>query len=148
MRVFRIASVSLVVLALGLLLLRYGGSFKWSMPWSSQAQGLAGVSGPGEVGPVVRLDPFVVADSEDERGRLSTVTFELEVIDAQGRDAVKARTSEIRSEILRLLADLQLSSIEDASDYEALKTQVKNRIQPLVSSHPIRRVLITKLLSQ
>jgi flagellar basal body-associated protein FliL len=148
MRVFRIASVSLVVLALGLLLLRYGGSFKWSIPWSLQAQGLAGVPGPGEVGPVVRLDPFVVADSEDERGRLSTVTFELEVNDAQGRDAVKDRTSEIRSEILRLLADLPLSSIEDASDYEALKTQVKNRIQPLVSSHPIRRVLITEFLSQ
>jgi flagellar basal body-associated protein FliL len=148
MRVFRIAGVSLVVLGLGLLLFRYGGSFKWSNPWSLQAQGQERVPGPGEVGPVVQLDPFVVADSGDEQGRLNTVTFELEVNDEQGRDAVKARTSEIRSEILALLADLQLSTIEDASDYEALKAQVQKRIQPLVSSHPIRRVLITEFLSQ
>jgi len=148
MRIFRIASVSLVVLVLGLLLLRYGGNFKWSMPWSLQAQGLGGAPGPSEVGPIVQLDPFVVTDSEDERGRLNTVTFELEVNDEQGRNAVKARASEIRSEILALLADLQLSTIEDASDYESLKAQVQKRIQPIVSGHPIRRVLITEFLSQ
>ena len=148
MRVFRIVGVSLVVLASGLLLFRHGGSFKWSLPWSSQAQGLAGVPGPGDVGPVVRLDPFLVTDLADERGRLNTVTFELEVNDERARDDVKSRISEIRSEILALLADLELSTIEDAADYEALKAQVKKRIQPLVPNHPIRRVLITEFLSQ
>jgi len=76
------------------------------------------------------------------------VTFELEVNDDQGRDALKSRTSEIRSEILKLLADVQLSTIEDADGYQALKAQVQNRIQPLVPNHTIRRVLITEFLSQ
>jgi flagellar basal body-associated protein FliL len=118
------------------------------MPWSSQAQGLAGKPGPGDVGPVVRLDPFLFTEWEDNRERLNTVTFELEVNGDQGRDALKSRTSEIRSEILKLLADVQLSTIEDADGYQALKAQVQNRIQPLVPNHTIRRVLITEFLSQ
>jgi flagellar basal body-associated protein FliL len=79
---------------------------------------------------------------------MNTVTFELEVSDDQGRDALKSRTSEVRSEILKLLADVQLSTIEDANGYEALKTLVQKRVQALMPSHPIRRVLITELLSQ
>jgi len=55
---------------------------------------------------------------------------------------------EIRSQVLALLADLKLSTIEDSADYEALKTQVQKRIQPLLPDHPIRRVLITEFLSQ
>ena len=100
------------------------------------------------MGPVVRLDPFLFTEWDDDRERLNTVTFELEVNDDQGRDALKSRTSEIRSEILKLLADVQLSTIEDVEGYEALKAQVQQRIQPLVPSHPIRRVLITEFLSQ
>ena len=148
MRVFRIVSISLIVLTVGLLVLRYGGGFEWSLPWFSQAQGLAGKAGPGDVGPVVRLEPFLFTEWEENRERLNTVTFELEVNDEQGRDAVKSRTSEIRSEILKLLADVQLSTIEDAEGYAELKAQVQKRIQPLVPSHPIRRVLITEFLSQ
>lgn len=148
MRAFRIVSVSLIALTIGLLLFLYSGNFKWSMPWSSLAQGRAGNPGPGEVGPVLRLDPFVSTEWEDNRERLNTVTFELEVNDDQGRDALKSRTSEIRSEVLKLLADVQLSTIGDAEGYERLKTQVQNRIQLLVPSHPIRRVLITEFLTQ
>jgi flagellar basal body-associated protein FliL len=148
MRVFGIVSVSLLVLTVWFLLFRYGENFKWSMPWFSQAQGLARKPGPGDVGPVVRLDPFLFTEWEDNRERLNTVTFELEVNDDQGRDALKSRTSEIRSEILKLLADVQLSTIEDADGYQALKAQVQKRVQPLVPSHPIRRVLITEFLSQ
>ena len=102
----------------------------------------------GDVGPVVRLEPFLSTEWEENRERLNTVTFELEVNDEQGRDAVKSRTSEIRSEILKLLANVQLSTIEDAEGYAELKAQVQKRIQPLVPSHPIRRVLITEFLSQ
>ena len=100
------------------------------------------------MGPVLRLDPFLFTEWEDNRERLNTVTFELEVSDDQGRDALKSRTSEIRSEILKLLADIPPSTIGDAESYEALKTQVQKRIQPLVPSHPIRRVLITEFLSE
>ena len=62
----------------------------------------------GDVGPVVRLEPFLSTEWEENRERLNTVTFELEVNDEQGRDAVKSRTSEIRSEILKLLANVWL----------------------------------------
>jgi flagellar basal body-associated protein FliL len=95
----------------------------------------------------VRLDPFLVTEWEDERERHLTVTFELEVEDNQGRDDVIAHTSKIRSEVLALLADIQLYAIGDTAEYEALKKQVQNRIQPIVPNHRIRRVLITELLS-
>jgi flagellar basal body-associated protein FliL len=151
MRVFRIVSVTLLVLVVGFLLAWYGGNFQWSMPWdsqSSQSKQPTGKTGPGEVGPVVRLEPFLFTEWEDNGERMNTVTFELEVSDDQGRDALKSRTSEVRSEILKLLADVQLSTIEDANGYEALKTLVQKRVQALMPSHPIRRVLITELLSQ
>jgi flagellar basal body-associated protein FliL len=95
---------------------------------------------------VVRLEPFLVTEREDDRERYVTVTFELEVNDDEGRQAITARTSKIRSEILALLADVRLNDIGDAADYEALKTQVQKRIQPLVPTRVIRRVLITEFL--
>jgi flagellar basal body-associated protein FliL len=148
MRIFRIVSVGLIAFTVGFLLLRYGGGFEWSMPLLSPSQGQTGKPGPDDVGPVVRLDPFLLTEWEDDRQRVNTVTFELEVNDEQGRAAVKSRTSEIRSEILRLLADVQLSEIGDAEGYETLKAQVQARLQPLLPGHPIRRVLITEFLSQ
>ena len=148
MRVLTIVSVCLVVLAVGLLLFGYGGNFKWSLPGSSQAPGLSEKPGLGDVGPVVRLDPFVFTELDDNRERVNTVTFELEVNDEQGRDALKSRTSEIRSEVLKVLADVQWSTADDAEGYAALKAQVQARLQPLMPSHPIRRVLITEFLSQ
>jgi len=148
MRVFRIVSVGLIAFMVGFLLLRYGGNFEWSMPLFSPSKGQTGKPGPGDVGPVVRLDPFLSTEWDDNRQRFNTVTFELEVSDEQGRAALKSRMSEIRSEILKLLADVQLSEIGDTEGYETLKARVQELVQPLVPGHPIRRVLITEFLSQ
>lgn len=148
MRALRILALILVVLAIGALAFRYGGTFKLSGPWHAQDQGPNQDPGLGGVGPVVPLEPFLVTQWQNDRQEWTSVTFELEVDDDQGRDAVKARTSEIRSQILALLADTQLSAVGEASDYEALKLKVQNRIQPLLVGHRIRRVLITEFLSQ
>jgi len=147
MRVFRVISVGLVLLTIGFLVFWYGVGFKWQLPWRGLAQG-QGAAGPADVGPVVRLDPFLVTESDGERERYVTVTFELEVIDDQGRRAVIDRTSNVRSEILALLADLHLSEVGDASDFEALKKQVQSRLQPLLPGQPIRNVLITQFLRE
>lgn len=136
------------MLVVGILAFRYGGTFKLSGPWRSQTQGPTEGSGLGDVGPVVPLEPFLVTEWENDRQQWITVTFELEVDDDQSRDSVKARMSEIRSQILALLADTQLSAIGEASDYEALKLKVKNRLQPILPTRPIRRVLITEFLIQ
>jgi flagellar basal body-associated protein FliL len=147
MRALKLIVMSLVALGIGFLMVRHGGDFKWPGQLRSLPPGAGGPSDPGDVGPVVRLDPFLVTEWEDERERHLTVTFELEVEDNQGRDDVIAHTSKIRSEVLALLADIQLYAIGDTAEYEALKKQVQNRIQPIVPNHRIRRVLITELLS-
>jgi flagellar basal body-associated protein FliL len=89
----------------------------------------------------------LVTEWEDDRQRLVTITFELEVADSEGRDAVKSRTSVIRSAILSLLADTQLGAVGDPADFERLKAKVQSRLQPLLPEHPIRRVLITDFLT-
>jgi flagellar basal body-associated protein FliL len=142
MKTLQVASVIVAVLVVGILLFRNGGTFRWALPSSSP------VTGTGEVGPVVPLDPFLVTESGEDGPHLITVTFEVETSDDQGRDAVKARTSEIRSAILTELADTHLDDIGDPEDYEALKKKVQKRIQPLLPTHPIRRVLITEFLTQ
>lgn len=143
---FKVASVILAVLGAGFLGVRYGGSFKWSFPWISQGAGTSG--GPGDVGPVVHFDPFLVTEWGEKGQHVVTVTFEVEVSDNDGREAVQSRTSEIRSAILTVLADTHLDDIGDPADYDALKRKVQNRIQPLLPAHPIRRVLITEFLTQ
>jgi flagellar basal body-associated protein FliL len=148
MKTVRLAGAILAVLVAGVLTFRYGGSFKWSVPWSSRGAEMSGIAGAGDVGPVVHLDPFLVTEWGDNGQHLVTVTFEVEVSDNDGRDALKARTSEIRAAILTVLADTHLDDIGDPADYDALKRKVQNRIQPLLPAHPIRRVLITEFLTQ
>jgi flagellar basal body-associated protein FliL len=147
-KALKVGSAILAVLGAGFLAFRYGGNFKWSVPWSSHGAGTSEISGEGDVGPVVHFDPFLVTEWADNGEHVTTVTFEVEVSDDEGRDAVKARTSEIRSAILTVLADTHLDDIGDPADYDALKRKVLNRIQPFLPTHPIRRVLITEFLTQ
>lgn len=145
---FKVITLVLAVPVVGLLAARYGGSFKLALPSSPQDPGPAEGTGLGDVGPVVRFEPFVVSEWEGDGQHVSTVTFEVEVSDTSGRDAVKSRTSEIRSAILAVLADTKLSDIGDPEDFTALKEKVQGRVQSILSDHRIRRVLITEFLSQ
>ena len=145
---FKVISLVLAVPVVGLLAARSGGGFKLSMPFSSEGPSLAEGTGLGEVGPVVRLDPFVVSEWEGNEQHVSTVTFEVEVSDTSGRDAIKSRTSQIRSAILAVLADTQLSEVGDPEDFTALKKKVQGRVQSLLPDHLVRRVLMTEFLSQ
>jgi len=144
---FKIISLVLALLVVGLLAARYGGGFKLSVPIASEGLSPAESTGLGEVGPVVRLEPFVVSELEGNGEHVSTVTFEVEVSDTSGRDAVKSRTSEIRSVILSVLADTKLSDVGDQEDFAALKKKVQGRVQSLLPEHLVRRVLITEFLS-
>ena len=141
----KVVSVLLAVLLAGVLLVRYGRGFHLSAP--APSAGLVQSSGLGRVGPVVRLDPFVVSEMQDDGEHVSTVTFEVEVNDVQARDAMTSRAPEIRSAILTVLADTQLSDIGDSQDLALLKKKVQDRIRPLLPGHAVRRVLITQILS-
>ena len=146
MKYLKIISVYLVVLTLGALVVRYGRGFKVStlpspLPAPTEGQGL------GDVGPVVRLEPFVVSDANTDGEHMNTVTFEVEVADAQSRDVFKSRTSEIRSAILTVLADAKLSDIGDPEDFTNLKKKVQSRIEDILPADIVRRVLITEFLS-
>ena len=145
---FKIIGLVLAVLVVGLLAARYGGSFMLSVPPSSEGSAPAEGTGSGDVGPVVRFEPFVVSEWEGNEQHVGTVTFEVEVSDASGRDAAKSRTSEIRSAILAVLADTKLSDIGDPEDFAVLKKKVQGRVQSLLPEHLVRQVLITEFLSQ
>jgi flagellar basal body-associated protein FliL len=144
---FKVIGLVLAVPVVGLLVARCDGGFKLSVPSSAEGPAPAEGTGLGDVGPVVRLDPFVVSEFEGNGEHVSTVTFELEVSDPSGRDAVKSRTSEIRSAILAVLADTKLSDLGDPQDFAALKKKVQSRVQSLLPNHLVRSVLITEFLS-
>ncbi len=143
----KVISLVLAVLVVGLLAARYGGGFKLSLPFSSEVPASAEGTGLGEVGPVVRFEPFVVSDCEGNGQHVSTVTFEVEVSDTSGRDAVKSRLSGIRSAILSVLADTKLSDTGNPEGFASLKKKVQGRVQSLLPNHLVRRVLITEFLS-
>jgi flagellar basal body-associated protein FliL len=149
MKPFKVISLVLAVAVpvVGLLATRYGGGFKLSVPSSSEGSAPAEDTGLGDVGPVVRLDPFVVSEWKGNGQHVSTVTFEVEVSDTSGRDAVKSRSSAIRSAILAVLADTNLSDVGDPEELAALKRKVQGRVQSLLPNHLVRRVLITEFLS-
>jgi flagellar basal body-associated protein FliL len=147
MKFLTFISVCLAIAALGVLTARYGGGFRLSaappspLPVPTEGQGL------GDVGPVVRFEPFVMSEVNNDGQHMNTVTFEVEVSDAQGRDILKSRTSEIRSAILTILADTKLSDIGVPEDFTNLKKKVQSRIEEIVPDQVVRRVLITEFLS-
>jgi len=147
MKSLMIISLVLVVLTVGVLAVRYGGTFKLSVAPPPVEQLPAEGMGLGDVGPVVRLAPFVVSAAETGEQHVSTVTFELEVQDVQARDAVRARDSAIRSTILNVLADTKLNDIGDPGDLAALKNKIQDSVQSVLPDHVVRRVLITEFLS-
>lgn len=147
MKFLTFISVCLAVVALGVLIARYGRDFKVSAPPPSPLPMPTEGQGLGDVGPVVRFEPFVISDANNDGQHMNTVTFEVEVNDAQGRDILKSRTSEIRSAILTILADAKLSDIGDPEDFTNLKKKVQSRIEDLLPADIVRRVLITEFLS-
>ena len=144
---FKIISLVLALLVVGFLAAGYGGGFKLSVPSTPESPAPAEGTGLGEVGPVVQFDPFVVSENEGDGQHVSTVTFEVEVTDTSGRNAVKSRLSEIRSAILTVLADSKQSDIGDPEDFAVLKEKVQARVQSLLPDHLVRRVLITEFLT-
>jgi flagellar basal body-associated protein FliL len=147
MKSLMIISLVLVVLTVGALAVRYGGGFKLAAAPPPAGELPAEGQGLGDVGPVVKLDPFVVSSAESSEQHMSTVTFEVEVADAEARDAIKARSSAVRSAILNVLADTKLNDIGDPEDFAALKNKVQRRLQSVLPEHIVRRVLITEFLS-
>jgi flagellar basal body-associated protein FliL len=147
MKILKISSLVLFVLVVAVLASRYGGSFRLSL--AQPAQALPPAQGPGtdDVGPVVRFEPFLVSEWEGTVQHMSTVTFEVEVNDSHDRDALKSRTSEIRSAILTVLADTKLGDLGIPEDFDGLKKKVQGQIQSLLPGQVVRRVLITEFLT-
>lgn len=147
MKLVKTISLYLAVLALGALLVRYGRGLKLSPSTPPPPPTMEEQAPQHDVGPVVRLDPFVTSDVNSEGRHMTTVTFEVEVVDRRARDLLESRTSEIRSEILTILADAKLSEIGDPEDFANLKKKVQSRIESVVPAEIVRRVLITQFLS-
>jgi flagellar basal body-associated protein FliL len=147
MKLLKTISLVLFAFVVGALAVRYGGSFRLSMPQQSKGPAPAEGGGPDDVGPVVRFEPFLVSEWEGTEQHMSTVTFEVEVNDSHDRDALKSRTSEIRSAILTVLADTKLSDLGIPEDFDVLKKKVQGQIQNLLPDHTVRRVLITEFLT-
>lgn len=147
MRIFKALSAVFFVLVVVALVVRYGGDFQLSMPQPAKVMAPAEVPGVADVGPVVRFEPFLVSEWDDDAQHMSTVTFEVEVNDSHDRDALKLRTSEVRSAILTVLADAKLRDLGIPEDFEVLKKKVQGRIQALLPDHAVRRVLITEFLT-
>lgn len=146
MKLVKPISLVLALLAVGLLVARYGRSFTLGLQPSPKAPVPALEAPSNDVGPVVRLDPFVVSEGDSDR-HMATVTFEVEVSDNRARDAVKSHTSAIRSAILTVLADTKLNDIGDPEDLNRLKERVQGRVQSILPARLVRRVLITEFLS-
>jgi len=148
MKTLKVISLVLTLLLVGFLIVDWGEDLKLGVPSSSEKTPQAEGTGPGDVGPVVALKPFVVSAWEGNEQHIGTVTFEMEVRDDSARDTVKARTSKIRSEIMEVLADTQLTAIANSEDFAALKATVQSRVQALLPKDTVRRVLITDFLSK
>ena len=147
MKSLTVIGLVLVLLAAGVVMVRYGRGFRLAAPPPSMGPAPEEGQGLGDVGPVVQLEPFVVSELEGNGQRVSTVTFEVEVNDTAGRDLVRSRTSEVRSAILALLADTRLTEIGDPGDLAYLKKKVQGRVESVLPEHVVRRLLITEFLS-
>jgi flagellar FliL protein len=99
-------------------------------------------------GPIVELPDFTVNLNEESGRRYLRVKINLELDDDSLKSDVEARLPLIRDSILLLLTDLRLEDINNTEGKEALKENIRTRIDEFLRPGAIRHVLFVEFLVQ
>lgn len=99
-----------------------------------------------EIKPIIPLETFVVNLSGSRGRRVAKVNVELEVSSAEAKKEVERRQAQIRDIIILLLSSKTHETVSSIEGKDALRSEVKERINSLLSEGRIENIYFTEFI--
>lgn len=125
-----------------------GGVFAYR---ALRGSGTGGPAAPGArpaVGPIYRLDPFVVNLADVGRSRFLRVVLQLELDGSAAASELDALGPRVRDAILTLLSSKSSAELATVGDRERLRSEILHRLNGLLSGGAVVQVYFTEFLVQ
>ncbi len=102
----------------------------------------------GQPGPTLRLADFVVHLRDADADRYARISFELELRDEKGKEAVTARLPQIRDAFLAYLSDRTSEEFRGSEAIARIKAALAEKLGALGPAAGVRALYLTELVVQ
>ncbi len=113
-----------------------------------QQQAQAGQTGSSTLGPVIKLDDFVVNVTDGERTRYLKAGLSLEAINSRTKSEIKNRKPQIRDAILFHASNKSFRELRDLQGKKQLQAEIQHKINSILQSGKVRQVFFTEFVIQ
>lgn len=104
--------------------------------------------GPGTVGSMRPLDPFLANLADEAQSRYLKMTLQVEFVGAEAPPAFDARLPQIRDVILTLVTSKTFADIRTPEGKERLREDVIDRINHVLAQDAVKSVYFTEFIVQ
>ncbi|MFH1624578.1 MAG: flagellar basal body-associated FliL family protein [Pseudomonadota bacterium] len=139
-----------IVIAIAMSVLGGGGFFVWTKFFQTPKPKAATLASQKEtvIGPMFRLDTFIVNLAEEQGKRYLKVTMELELENERVQSEVKTRLPQFRDSMLTLLSSKSLAQIENIEGKNRLRDEIIARLNGFLTSGNVKEVYFTEFVIQ
>jgi len=99
-------------------------------------------------GPTLRMPDFVVHLRDVDADRYARVSFEMEVADEKGKEAVTLRMPQIRDAFLSYLSDRTAEDLRGSEAIGRVKAALGQKLAEVAPGTPVRGLYVTELVVQ
>jgi flagellar FliL protein len=103
---------------------------------------------PAVAGPTVRLPDFIVHLRDPDADRYARLSFEVELKEEKGKDALNARLPQIRDAFLSYLSDRSVDELRGSEAMTLLKEALAKRLREIAPGAPVKALYVTDLVVQ
>lgn len=114
----------------------------------SEAPSRARASAASQIGPLFKMDTFIVNLSGDSGARYLKTTMQLELSDTQLTEELMGRNPQVRDLILTLLSSKTFGDISSTAGKFALREEMVSRLNEILSTGEVRQVYFTEFVVQ
>mgnify|MGYP001102316160 CR=1 FL=1 len=104
--------------------------------------------GKAAVKPLLRLDTFIVNLADQDSSRYLRTTIELELMDEVTQQEVEKRIAPVRDAVLSVLPTKRVQDIITAEGKQALKTQLMDAINKVLTKGKVTNLYYTEFVIQ
>lgn len=101
-----------------------------------------------QIGPLFKMDTFIVNLSGDSGSRYLKATMQLELSDVAVTDELMGRNPQVRDLILTLLSSKSFADISSTAGKFALREEMVSRLNEVLASGEVRQVYFTEFVVQ
>jgi flagellar FliL protein len=118
---------------------------------SSAAQSYASAESSGDggsLGPLIKLNNFVVNVTDGERTRYLKAGITLEGVNSQTKREIKQRKPQIRDAVLSHASNKNFRELRDLQGKQQLQAEIQHKINSILQRGKVRRVFFTEFVIQ